>query len=87
MDTFCQSCGMPMGDQTDLYGTEKNGEKNAEFCKYCYENGEYTFHGTLQEMVEICVKPMVQENPEMTEDAARAMMQQFLPTLKRWRTA
>ena len=44
MDTFCQSCGMPMGDQTDLYGTEKNGEKNAEFCKYCYENGEYTFH-------------------------------------------
>ena len=41
----------------------------------------------MQEMVEICVKPMVQENPEMTEDAARAMMQQFLPTLKRWRTA
>ena len=87
MDTFCQSCGMPMGDHAELYGTEKNGEKSAEFCKYCYENGEYTFHGTMQEMVEFCVKPMVQENPEMTEDAARAMMQQFLPTLKRWRTA
>lgn len=31
---FCQSCGMPMGT-VDLYGTETDGSKNADYCKYC----------------------------------------------------
>lgn len=36
--TFCQSCGIPL-DTEEVKGTEKNGLKSAEYCKYCYEDG------------------------------------------------
>lgn len=82
---FCQSCGMPMGDTDELFGTEKDGTKSEDYCTYCYQNGDFTFHGSMDEMIEICVKPMTDSDPNMTEDSARAMMKGFLPTLKRWR--
>ncbi|HWQ51279.1 MAG TPA: zinc ribbon domain-containing protein [Terriglobales bacterium] len=85
-ERFCQSCGMPMGRSDELYGTEKDGGKSADYCKYCYENGAFTSQCTVDEMVEICVPPMVEHSPGMTADAARTMMRQFLPTLKRWKT-
>lgn len=81
---FCQSCGMPMGAD-DLYGNEADGRKNADYCKYCYENGAFTFAGSMAEMIEICIPPMVESNPDMTAEQARQMMVQFLPTLKRWK--
>ncbi|MEX1307354.1 MAG: zinc ribbon domain-containing protein [Eubacteriales bacterium] len=81
----CQSCGMPMGTTDELYGTEKDGTKNQEYCKYCYANGAFTTECTMEEMAEICVKPMVESSEGMTEDVARSMMQHVLPTLKRWK--
>lgn len=86
-EKYCQSCAMPMGATDEMYGTEKDGTKSADYCKYCYENGAFTFEGTMQEMVEICVPPMVESNSGMTETQAREMMLGFLPTLKRWKTA
>lgn len=82
--TFCQSCGMPMGEMDALYGSEANGEKSKDYCSYCYENGAFTFHGSMEEMVEICVPHMVEGNPNMSAEQARNIMQQFFPTLKRW---
>lgn len=82
---FCQSCGMPMGETDEMYGTEKNGGKNSDYCKYCYVDGAFTFSGTMDEMIEICVPPMTESNPGMTAEAARGMMRGILPTLKRWR--
>lgn len=82
---FCQSCGMPMGNTDQEYGCEATGAKSTDYCKYCYENGVFTFDGTVAEMIDVCVAPMVQSNPGMTEVQARQMMQQFLPALKRWR--
>lgn len=83
---FCQCCGMPM-DTEALYGTETDGSKNADYCKYCYENGAFTFNGSMEEMIEICVPHMVESNPEMTADRARTMMREFFPMLKRWKKA
>lgn len=83
---FCQSCGMPM-DSEELYGTNADGGKNPDYCKYCYEKGAFTFHGSMEEMIEICVPPMVNANPDMTADKARAMMKEFYPMLKRWKNA
>ena len=37
----CQSCGMPM-DRLELMGTEKDGSKSTIYCKFCYQNGEFT---------------------------------------------
>lgn len=83
---FCQSCGMPM-DCEEILGTEADGSKNPDYCKYCYENGAFTFNGTMAEMIEICVPHMVASDPNMTEDKARAMMQSYYPLLKRWKNS
>lgn len=40
---FCQSCGMPVTEE--LLGTEANGEKNPDYCTYCYQKGAFTFPG------------------------------------------
>ena len=82
---FCQSCGMPMGDTDEVYGLEASGDKSTDYCKYCYEKGEFTFAGGVDEMIEICIAPMVESNPGMGEEQARQMMRQFLPQLKRWK--
>jgi hypothetical protein len=86
-EKYCQSCAMPMGATDEMYGTEQDGTKSADYCKYCYENGAFTFQGTMQEMIELCLPPMVQSNPGMTEPQAREIMTGFLPTLKRWQPA
>ena len=80
--TFCQSCAMPLNDEE--LGTEKDGTKNPFYCCYCYKDGAFTTGHTMEEMIEVCAPYMVQANPEMTIDQARAQMQAFFPTLKRW---
>ena len=81
---FCQSCGMPMGDTDELYGTNADGSKNEEYCKYCFENGAFTFQGTMEEMIEICVPHMANAHSGMSEETARKNMLEWFPTLKRW---
>jgi len=76
-----------MGPTDEHYGTEADGSKNKDYCKYCYENGAFTADCTMQEMIEFCVKPMLENAPDMTEEQARAMMKGFFPMLKRWKTA
>ena len=39
---LCQCCGMPMGETDEMYGNEMDGRKSADYCKYCYENGDFT---------------------------------------------
>lgn len=81
---FCQSCGMPMNDADGLYGTNADGSKNKDYCKYCFENGAFTFQGTMEEMIGICTPHMVAAHPDMSEDEAKNAMRQWFPTLKRW---
>lgn len=81
----CQCCAMPMGDTDELYGTNADGSKNDEYCKYCYQNGKLLFEGTMEEMVALCVPMMVKEDPKMTEETARGIMLEVLPTLKHWK--
>ena len=83
-ERYCQSCGMPMGQTDELYGTEADGTKSRDYCSYCYENGAFTADCTMQEMIEFCVQPMLDNMPGMTEESARAMMNEHFPQLKRW---
>ncbi|WP_150271951.1 zinc ribbon domain-containing protein [Paenibacillus tepidiphilus] len=81
---FCQSCGMPMTG-SELLGSEQDGTKNADYCLYCYENGAFKQPGiTLEEMTEDCTRIMVHEG--MEEAAARRILADSLPHLKRWST-
>jgi len=81
---FCQSCAMPLDDDT-LWGSTSDGSKTSEYCQYCYEKGNFTFQGSMDEMIEICVPHMVKAHDSMTEIEARTAMQGFFPQLKRWK--
>lgn len=82
---FCQSCAMPMGNEDELYGTNADGGKNGDYCKYCFENGAFTSNISMEEMIEECIPHMVAAHSGMTEDKARKIMQEHFPTLKRWK--
>lgn len=86
-ERYCQSCGMPMGSTDELYGTEKDGSRSVDYCQYCYANGAFTYEGSMEDMIEFCVQPMVENNPNMTDASAREIMKGFFPTLKRWKKA
>ena len=82
---ICQSCGMPMNEE-GLFGKEADGSKNEDYCVYCYPEGSFTDPDeTLDGMINTCVPFMVEGNPNLTEEDARAQLQAFLPTLKRWK--
>ena len=57
---FCQSCGMPMTKDPQGGGTNADGSKNLKYCSYCYQNGEFSFNGTVEEFQEHCRKIMVE---------------------------
>ena len=57
---FCQSCGMPMKQDPQGGGTNADGSINALYCSYCYQNGAFTFNGTVQEFQEFCRQKMVE---------------------------
>lgn len=83
--SFCQSCGMPMDEYSDMYGTNVDGTKSDEYCSYCFQHGAFTKEETMEEMIETCVPFVKEANPELTEENVRNMLQEFLPTLKRWK--
>ena len=86
-EKFCESCGMPMGETNEMYGTETNGSKNTEYCKYCYDNGAFTNPSlTLEEQIAFCAELMVNDFGFAKEDALQ-QCQDGIPKLKRWQTA
>ena len=47
---FCNSCGRPIVKAD--YGTNAYGSLNEEYCKDCFQNGEFTEPDiTLEEMI------------------------------------
>lgn len=78
---ICQSCAMPLEKEEDK-GTESNGNKSEKFCCFCYEKGTFTEDLTLEQMIEKLVS--MAKEMGMTENEARNMAMEILPTLKRW---
>jgi len=85
-EKMCESCGMPMGETDEMYGTEANGTKSTDFCASCYDQGAFTQpNTTLDEMIQTVADIMAKD---FGFDPADALEQckVGLPTLKRWRT-
>lgn len=57
---ICESCGMPMKKDPQGGGTNVDGSKNEAYCSYCYQNGDFTFKGTVKEFQEHCRVMMIQ---------------------------
>jgi len=79
---ICQSCGMPM-ESAEMFGKNKDGSENTDFCVYCYPKGAFNNpKETFEEMVESCVPFMMKEG--YTEVEARNYLNSNLKGLKRW---
>ena len=77
---ICQCCGMPLEDE--IIGRNKDGSMNEDYCKWCYADGTYTY-STMDDLIEICVKNMVNEN--FSEEQARTYLKIELPKLDYWK--
>lgn len=80
---YCQSCGM-MFTGPDQHGHEADGSEAEDFCRWCYENGVYTYETSMDEMIEDCA-PRMAEAMGWTVDEAASLLGAVLPTLRRWR--
>ena len=81
----CQSCGMLMEDE-GMYGKNMDGAPNNEYCIYCLPNGAFgNPNETLEEMIESCIPFLVEDGTCADENAARVMLKEHLPHLKRWK--
>lgn len=87
LNIFCQSCGMPM-QTTDLFGTNKDGSANQDYCCYCYKDGDFVQDCTMDQMIEHCIKYLDEFNgacnTNYSKDEAIAIMKIRFPMLKRW---
>jgi len=85
-EKHCQSCGMPMNTEDAVYGANADGSKSEDYCEHCFTNGKFPNEDcTMEQMIEFCIPFVVEANPSMNEAAARECLQEFIPTLKRWR--
>jgi Putative zinc ribbon domain len=78
---FCQSCTMPIDDIADR-GTEKDGSRSGEYCRYCFQDGAFTVPDMeLGQMKSIVINQMHKRN--LPEDIIQKSIDS-LPHLKRW---
>ena len=85
---FCQSCGMPLTRAEDC-GTDADGNTCFDYCRYCYQGGQFLQDCTMDEMIEHCVQFVDEVNKNMpkpmTKEEYKQMMRQYFPDLKRWK--
>ena len=80
---ICQSCGMPMTENN--HGTNSDGSKNDDYCKYCFANGSFTKDRTMEETIESCIPFLIEDGDCETEEQARELLMKIIPNLKRWK--
>lgn len=73
---------MPIGNNNQL-GSNKDGSLNEDYCKYCYQNGEFIDDVTMQEYIEMCSQFGAQAG--MTNEQMKEYCSKLFPTLKRWK--
>lgn len=85
---ICQSCGMDLID-IDNFGKNNDNTIHTEYCKFCFDKGEFTHSRTLDEMIESNLKFLDEYNKSkgtnFTADEARVELKQHLKSLKRWK--
>ena len=79
---YCQSCGM-MFTGPDQHGHEADGTETEDFCRWCYDQGAYTYETTMEEMIEDCA-PRMAEYMGWSVDECASLLGAILPNLRRW---
>ena len=72
---------MPLSEE--LLGTEQDGSKSRDYCRFCYEDGKFTHpRFSLEHMICHLQDQMDQDN--LPEDIVETAIKR-LPNLKRWK--
>ena len=80
---FCQSCGMPLNSDK-LKGTENNGIKSNDYCKYCYTNSGFKNPEMNLDDMKNAVRMYMEKRKLPSYMIQKAV--NILPALKRWKT-
>lgn len=75
---------MPITSKEQM-GLEKDGSVSVDYCKYCYERGEFIDKVSMQEYIEMCSLYGAQAG--MSNEQMKAHCTKLFPTLKRWQTS
>lgn len=78
---ICQVCGMPLEDDS-LISREPDNNFNEEYCKWCYNDGEFTYK-SLDELLDFLSSHMSNDN--FTPEQAREYFAKQLPELNYWK--
>jgi hypothetical protein len=75
---------MPLHKPED-HGTEADGQRAEEYCRFCYQHGGFTYPATISSMIELCARILSDRGVPYVE--AQQLMMQTIPQLKRWRAS
>ncbi len=73
---------MPISS-VDKLGKNNDGSINQDYCKYCYDNGEFIDNVSMEKYIEMCSQFGAQAG--MTNDEMKEFCTKLFPTLKRWK--
>ena len=86
MSYYCQCCSMPIPDPA-LHGSEADGSPSGSYCKFCYQNGEFTAADVdMDEFIEATAQ-LEADALGITREEAVSLMATLLPHLERWKQA
>lgn len=67
----------------EVLGTNADGSLNQDYCKYCYDKGEFLQKVSMEEFIDMCSQFGAQAG--MTNEQMRDHCAKLFPTLKRWK--
>lgn len=80
----CQCCGTPFSVPNMPKGTDADGAENPNYCKWCYDEGEFA-NATMDDVIEKSA-PYLMQATGVGLDEAVSFMGALLPSLKRWKS-
>lgn len=75
---------MPL-ESADVLGTEKDGSPSKEYCRYCYQNGQFTDPKMSLDQMKVIVKTEMEKRNIPNGLIEKAV--NILPELKRWKNS
>lgn len=84
LEYYCQCCSMPIPDPS-LHGTEADGSSSNNYCKWCYQEGDFTAKGVdMDEFIEATAQ-LEADALGVSREEAVSLMATLLPHLDRWK--
>lgn len=81
---YCQCCSMPIPDES-LHGTEADGSPSDHYCKWCYQEGEFTAKDVDMDQFIEATAQMEADAMGISREEAVSLMATLLPHLDRWK--